>query len=209
MSPENIFTVIFIIVVLSIPFGLGLGLWRAISKRKEIENLYSEAKYITGRVVGYTERRYDPENTRHHYTIVEYLSDQNEVLWAETDSCNKEDYSINSEVNLMYHPRDKRYVMVVLTQDILRMRLNFERYISLFINIVFTIFIFVSVIYYGYGSHILISIFLSYVVGFAFGAITKNKSKLEEKLRIQESEDRNKRLILAQEKGEIPCYLKE
>ncbi len=209
MTPESIFTIVFIIVVLSIPFALGLGLWRAISKRKEIETLYSEAKYISGRIIGYTERAYDSENTRHHYAIVEYLSDQNEVLWAETDGCNKEDYSINSDVNLMYHPRDKRYVMVVLTQDILRMRLNFERYLGLFINIVFTIFILASAIYYGYGPHILISLFLSYFAGFAFGAITKNKCKLEEKSRIQASEDRNKRLISAQEKGDTPCYLKE
>tara|TARA_R110002072_G_scaffold79879_4_gene183885 strand:- start:465 stop:1094 length:630 start_codon:yes stop_codon:yes gene_type:complete len=209
MTPESIFTIIFIIVVLSILFGCGLGLWRAISKRKEIENLFSEAKYISGRVIGYTERKYDSENTRHHYAIVEYLSDQSEVVWAETQSCNKGDYSINSEVNLMYHAHNKRDVMVVLIQDTLKMQLSFERNLELFINVIFTTLILVSVIYYGYGTHILIFLLLSYSAGFAFGAITKNKSKLEEKLRIQYSKDRNKRLIPAQEKGETPCYLKE
>lgn len=209
MDPESIFTIIFIIVVLSIPFGSGVWLWRAISKKKEIENLFSEAKYISGRVIGYTERRHDSENTRHHYAIIEYLSDQNEVVWAETEACNKDDYSIHSEVNVMYHPRDNRRVIVVLTQGILKTRFSFEKYFGLFVNFIFTFFIFASVISYGYGPHALTFLFLSYSAGFIFGAITKNKSTLEEKLRVQHSAARNKRLIAAQNKGEIPCYLKE
>jgi hypothetical protein len=210
MDPESIFTIIFILVVLSIPFGLGLGLWRAASKRKEIENLFSEAKYSFGRVIGYTERQYDSENIGHYYAIIEYLSDQNEAVWAETESCNKDDYSINSKIEVMCHPRDKRMVMIVLTQNLLRVRFNFEKNLGLFVNLIFTTFILATVIYYhGYAPHILIPLFLSYSAGFLFGVITKNKSQLEEKLRIKDVEERNKRLIAAQQKGDIPCYLKE
>lgn len=184
-------------------------MWRSVSKRKEIENLFSETKYISGCVIGYTERKHDTENTRHHYAIIEYISDQNEVIWAENEGCNKGDYSIKSEVNLMYHPRDKRNVMIALSQDHPRIQANFEKNLGLSINILFTLFIFSSVAYYGHGYPILISFLLSYSGGFVFGAVTKNKNKREEDLRIQDSEARNKRLIAAQEKGEIPCYLKE
>ena len=210
MDPESIFTIIFIIVVLSIPFGLGLGLWRAISKRKEIENLFSEAKYSSGRVIGYTKRKYNTENIGDYYIIIEYLSDQGKVIWAEGDSCEKDAYSINSKIKLMFHPRDKRYVMRVLAQDLARVRTSFEKNVDLFINIIFTILILASVLYYyGYTPHFLTPLLLSYSIGFVFGAITKSKSKLDEKSRIQNSEDRNKRLITAQEKGDIPCYLEE
>lgn len=210
MDAEGIFTVIFILVLLAIPFGLGLHLWRAIRQRKKIENLSSEVKRGSGRVVGYTERRYDPENSGDHYAVVEYLSDQNEVVWAESEGCNKEDHPINAKVDVMYHPRDERRVTLFLTQEIQRLRFTFEKNLGLAFNFIFTIFVLATVFqYHGHAPNILIPLFVSYLAGLLFGAMTKDTRRWEEKARMQDSDERNRRLRVAQQRGDVPCYLKE
>jgi len=209
MNPEAIFTIIFITVLLLIPFGLGLHLSRSLRKRKDIETLFSETHRRSGRIIGYTKRKYDTENIGDYYPIIEYISDAGERLWAEGDSCDKDDYSINSTIKILFHPRDERHVMPVLTEEQARMRMKFEKNIELFANLIFTVFILGTFIHYkGASPHLLILLFLTYAVGFVFGAVLSTK-KSDEKLRIRHSKVRNQRLVAAQAKGFIPCYLEE
>lgn len=209
MTPEAIFTIIFIFVLLLIPFGLGLNLCRAFRKRKEIETLFSEMKYISGRVIGYTKRKYDSENMGDYYPIIEYIPNRAETLWAEGESCNKDKHPINSNIKLMFHPRDKRYVMPILTRDFARGRASFEKNIELGLNLIMTAIIIGSVIYYkGFAPNILICFCLSYALGVLFGVLF-NKTDADEKIRVRQSKIRDKRLLAAQKRGNIPCYLEE
>jgi uncharacterized membrane protein (DUF106 family) len=58
-------------------------------------------------------------------------------------------------------------------------------------------------------SFILLILLLSYVIGLIWGIVTRNQPGREEKTRLKINKNRNKRLVEAQEKGEVPCYLKE
>lgn len=171
-NPEALFTIIFIVVILLIPFGIGANLSRALRKRKDVETLYSEAKYCSGHVIGYTKRKYDSENTGDYYPIIEYSSDKGERIWAEGQSCNKDEYSIKSKIDLLVHPLDERYVITVLTRDIMRVRTGFEKNLEVFINFVATVFVISCVVYYKkYALSHLALLSLSYILGCVFGII--------------------------------------
>lgn len=181
MSPEDIFFILFIGILLLIPFGLGVNLSRSFRRRKEIEILFSERKYRSGRVIGYTKRKYDTENMDDYYMVIEYMSDQGEPLWAEGDSCNKNELLINSEINIMIHPRDERCVWREISLDHTKILINVEKNIELFFNLIFTVIIIGTVIYYkGYAAHLFIPLLLAYAVGLAFGSIFTGK-KTEKK----------------------------
>lgn len=208
-NPEAIFTIIFIVIILLIPFGIGVNLSRALRKRRNIETLFSEAKYCPGRVIGYTKRKYDSENMGDYYPIIEYRSDKGKRIWAEGGSCDKDAHSINAKVDLMVHPLDERYVTVVFTQDLMRVRVTFEKNLEIFVNIVATVFVISCVVYYKkYALSQLVPLLLSYVLGFVFG-IFFSGSKTEDKVRLTQSRDRHKRLVTAQQKNVTPCYLEE
>lgn len=209
MTPESIFTIIFMIISLSIPFGLGLGLWRAIGTKREIDALLSESIQSTGRVVGYTERTFDPDNITQHYAVIEYPTDRDEVVWAESEGCDKGAWPINAEVEVMYHPRDRRSVMVVADKHRLRLRIGFEKSVLLVTNLIFAILIFTSLAYYRYPWSVIITLLFVYLGGFVFGAIIKSKNRHEERTRVLQSKLRDDRLIAAQRVGNIPCSLKE
>lgn len=210
MDPENIFTIIFIIVVLSIPFWLGLSLRKAIRKRKEFERLFSGVKLRSGRVVGYTERRNDTENIGDYYAVIAYLSDQTETIWAETGGCGKDDHIINAKLDVICHPHDARLVTVVLTQEILRRGLSFEKNLELVLNVLFTFIVLATVLYYyGFDPKISIPLLSSYAAGFICDGLTRNKNTQEGKLWNRDCKDRDRRLSAAQHQGVIPCYLKE
>ncbi len=209
MNPENIFAILFVGILLLIPFGLGANLSRSFRRRKEADTLFSEIKYKLGRVVGYTKRKYDTENMGDYYMVIEYTSDQGERLWAEGDNCDKNALPINSEIQIMLHPRDKRSVRRAFTQDHTKMLAGIEKNVELFFNLIFTVMILGTVIYYkGYAAHVFIPLLLAYAAGLAFGAIFTGKTS-DEKLRGLHIKHRNKRLIAAQAKGGIPCYLEE
>lgn len=209
MNPEDIFTILFVGILLIIPFGLGTNLSRSLRRRKETQTLFSELMYGFGRVIGYTKRKYDTENMGDYYMVVEYMSDQGELLWAEGDSCHKNALPINSEISIVFHPRDKRSVRRALTQGHTKVHEEIEKNVELFLNLTITVIIIGTVIYYkGYAAHLFIPLFLSYAVGLAFGAIVTGK-KSDEKLRVRHSKNRNERLMVAQAKGSIPCYIEE
>jgi len=208
-NPEAIFTIIFIVVILLIPFGIGANLSRALRKRKDVETLFSDAKYCSGHVIGYTKRKYDSENTGDYYPILEYGSDKGKRIWAEGESCDKDEFSISSKVELLVHPLDERYVTFVLTRDLMRVRAGFEKNLEVFINIVATVFVISCVVYYKkYALSQLVPLLLSYLLGFVFGIIFSGR-KTEDKVRLRHSRDRHNRLITAQQKNVIPCYLEE
>jgi len=208
MDFEVLFGILFILVLLAIPSFLGLGLWKAVNKRAEIEALFSQAQYALGNVIGYTQRRYDPENTHDHFVIIKYQNG-GKTIWAEGDSCNKGDFLLNSEVKIMFHQRDPRYVKMVISNDILKMQVQFEQYIGLALNLVMTVLIFGAVFYYyGAGWHMVVFL-LCYVFGFLFGVITKMRNKLDEQMRINEQKHRDIRLTTGQKQGDIPCFLNE
>lgn len=209
INPEAIFTIVFIVVILLIPFGIGENLSRSLRKRKDIESLFSDAKYCSGHIVGYTKRKYDTENTGDYYPIVEYRSDEGLRIWAEGESCDKDAHRINAKIELMVHPLDERYVIFVLSQDLMRWRTSFEKNLEIFVNIIATVFVISCVVYYNkYAPSQLGTLLLCYVVGIGFGMIFSGR-KTQEKIRLRHSRDRHKRLIAAQDKNVIPCYLEE
>ena len=209
MNPEAIFSIIFTFVILAIPFALGLGLTKALRKRKDIEFLFSESKYATGRIVGYTKRKYDTENIGDYYPIIEYMSGDGQRLWAEGQSCDKNKYAVNSKIKLMFHPQDRRYVMLSPTQGLIKARAGFEKNLELSINLIFTVLMVASFVHYiGYAPYIFMVLSLSYLVGIIFGIIL-NKRKADKPTKVLHSPDRDRRLIAAQNRGQIPSYLKE
>lgn len=209
MSPEAIFTLIFIAVILLIPFGLRLNLSRAIRKRKDIEGLFSDSKYNICRVIGYTERKKDTENIGDYYPVLEYVSEQGERIWAEGDSCDKDFYAMGSSISIMFHPRDNKDVMCLINDDVTRARVSIDKNIEIFFNFLITVFVISGIFYYkGNVPHLLAPLILSYAAGLISGVIFGAK-KSDEKSRIRLSQNGNKRLITAQEKGYIPCFLYE
>ncbi|WP_189581153.1 hypothetical protein [Litorimonas cladophorae] len=209
INPEAIFTFVFVAVLLAIPFAIGMNLSRALRNRREIKSLISEAKHSSGRVVGYTKRRYDSESIGQYYPIFEYKTDDGHLLWAEGQSCDIDEYPINSSIELMFHPRDKRDVAFVVTQNLMQMRMNFEKNLGVSFNIFATIFLIACIVYYKkYEPVHLIALTLSYAIGLIFGVILSTE-KADERLRVQSSENRNRRLVAAQKKYVIPCYLEE
>ncbi len=210
MDAEGLFTIVFILALLSIPFGLGFSLSRSIRKRKQIENLYASVQCRSGRVVGYTDPKYDPDIVGDHYIVVEYMSDQNEAIWAEAGGRRKADHPVNSVVVVMCDPHDKRRVTIVFTQNVLRLGINIEKNLGLAINLVFTGLILATVFqYHGIAPKILIPFCISYAVGLLCGAVINTTRRRDDAWTLQDRSARTIRLKAAQQDGIVPCYLKE
>lgn len=210
MDAEGLFSIVFILVLLSIPFGLGFHLWKSIRTRKDIESLYAAAACRSGRVVGYTETAYDPDIVGEHYIVVEYTTDRNEPDWAEAGGHKRADYPVNSAVYVMCDPQDARRVMIVHTRAAAQLGVRIEKNLGLVINLVFTALILASVYqYHALAPDILAPFFASYVAGMLCGAMMKKTGVRDGTWALQERRARHNRMEVAQRNGDVPCYLKE
>ena len=165
----------------------------------------------SARIVGFTKKNsYSESDILEHVAIVEYETPENELIWAETQPCNKDMYELNSVVDIMCNPDRARSVMIVQntaeTSGLITFEKNFEIALSL---LWIAILLAVAIWYHGFAVHILGPIFAMLGVGYALGHLTKSVSKHEERLAATHHQNIRSRLMAAQEKGSIPADLTE
>ena len=203
--------IIFVGVLLSIPLFLGRAFYRALETRKRIQDEVRDLTHYSARIVGFTKKtNYSESDFLEHFAIVEYETPENEVIWAETQPCNKDMYGLNTEVDIMCRPGRARSVKIIQNANretgFVTFEKNFEVALSLLgIGILFA----VAIWYHGFAMHILGAIVAMLGVGYASGYLTKGFSNRSEKLAENQYQSICNRLVTAQENGNVPAHLTE
>ena len=97
--------IIFVGVLLAIPLFLGRALYRGLVTRRRIESEMHDLTHASARVIGFTTKTSHSESdVFEHFAIVEYETPENEVVWAETQPCNKEMYGLDTVVDILCRP---------------------------------------------------------------------------------------------------------
>ena len=208
---ETVSYIIFVGVLLSIPLFLGRTFYRALATRKRIEEEVHELTHASARIVGFTEKTsYSESDVLEHFAIVEYETPENEVIWAETQPCDKDMYGLNTVVDIMCRPGRARSVKIIQTPGqragVVTFEKNFEVVLSL---LGIGILLAVAIGYHGFAVHILGAIFGMLGAGFVLGYLTKDVSKREERVAENHYQTICNRLVAAQNDGSVPAHLTE
>ena len=201
----------FIAVLLAIPFFFGRGLYRAFALRTRIEDEAKTIRFAQARIVGFTKGNDISDSIGFdHFAIVEYKTAKGEVIWAETLSCDRRDFELNSTVQIMYRPGYPRSVKVMPNRDWARSYVGFEKNFELVLVLLGIAFLLGSVLYYhGVAAHILGPGFAMMAAGFAFGHWTKGRKTPADRADAESYRSMCDRLTRAQARGVIPCELTE
>lgn len=197
-------------VLLSIPFFLGRGLYRALTVRKRIDDETPELTFASARIVGFTKRAEpldlgDPD----HFAIVEYEATDG-VVWAETLACERQEHEVGDVIDIMCRPKRPRSVMIAPSKRLAYRSVGFEKYFDL-IMVLIGICIMVAMVvdFFGLSRPILGAVFAALCAGFGFGYLAKGWVPHDERADAEDYRRRCDRLKHAQAKGVVPCELQE
>jgi hypothetical protein len=207
---ETLFSVVFVGVLLAIPFFSGRSFYRALVTRKRIEHESREVIFSQARIVGFTEQPANSEDRDKHSAIVEYETFDNEVIWAETQLRDKGSHKLNSVVEIMWRPKRPRQVYIIPYKEFSTVVVGFEKNIEVVFNLVGICFVFGFAIQAsGFAIHIIGPLLIMLGIGFGFGHVTKGRGTYAERLDVDSYQRQCDRLIPAQERGVVPCHLNE
>lgn len=201
MDAESIFSFVFVGFVAFIPFSLAYSLGKEIFNHYErLPALISRVKETKARVVGYT-LGYPSDSSGDYYAVVEFKTENGDVIWAENSAQKNKDYAIEKEVLISYHPDDPRHVTIGDYRHLMK-----GGKIMLYIVAAFSLIVSLSLLFYfkfpSMMSYLITGGYLSgFILGYRFG--TNADLKNEKAMR----KTRDERLIAAQQEGKVPCNL--
>lgn len=209
---ETVFTIIFVGVLLSIPLLLGRSFYRALSKRKRLAGEVPHLRHTSARIIGFTKIKDVSESSfREHYPIVEYQTDENEVIWAEAQPCKEGMFGLNTFVEILCRPDRPCSVRVVQSPDQMRVFVAIEKNVEIALSLLgICLLIAVAIWFHGLALHILGPVFILLVSGYVLGHLTKRafwkREDRREELQYQNLCDR---LAAAKNNGSVSAELTE
>jgi len=145
-----------------------------------------------------------------HYAVVEYSTADCDVVWAETQPCDRNDYDIGDGIQVMCRPRRPRSVMIAPTQQFGFGLVRFEQNFQIILTVIrIAILIFMIANYHGFTPLVLGLFTVALSAGFGFGYMTKDRVTREEIADAGAYQRQHERLQSAQNAGVIPCNLQE
>lgn len=206
---EQISTFVFLAVLLAIPFFLGRSFYRALVTRKRIEQEARELIYTQARIIGFTEQPAYSEDSHMHSPIVEYKTSGNEVVWAQTQPSDKDRDELGVTVEIMWQPERPRQAHILPYKEFSTVVVGFGKIIEVVLSLVGICFVFgVAIHFHGFAIHIIGPLMIMLVIGFGFGHLTNGRRTYAEKVDMAGYQRQCDRLIQAQKRGVVPCYLK-
>ena len=167
--------------------------------------------YASARVIGFTEKAsYSESDVLEHFAIVEYETPEKEVVWAETQPCNKDMHGLNTVVDIMCRPGRARSVKMVENTNEKPGSITFEKNFEIALSLLgIGILLAVAIWYHGFAMHIQGPIIGMLGAGYALGYLTIGVSKRKERLAANHYQSICNRLVAAQDNGSVPAYLTE